>query len=126
MKNTTYEDHIKSLYNDAMSAKTDAGKLKVLDLLFRMTANELVAERTAAASFEKMMEEKFGKDAVTATVEDKDIYSNLNLLEALLIYNYLDKAEENEYNVFPLLNDKFFGYEFLNSFDYILYDEREE
>ena len=91
MKNTTYEDHIKSLYNDAMSAKTDAGKLKVLDLLFRMTANELVAERTAAASFEKMMEEKFGKDAVTATVEDKDIYSNLNLLEALLMD---DKKEE--------------------------------
>ena len=42
------------------------------------------------------------------------------------IYNYLDKAEENEYNVFPLLNDKFFGYEFTNSIDYILYDEREE
>ena len=38
MKNTAYEDHIKSLYNDAMSAKTDAGKLRVLDLLFRMTA----------------------------------------------------------------------------------------
>ena len=98
MKNTTYEDHIKSLYNDAMSAKTDAGKLKVLDLLFRMTANELVAERTAAASFEKMMEEKFGKDAVTATVEDKDIYSNLNLLEALLMD---DKKEEEVPKLFP-------------------------
>lgn len=98
MKNTTYENHIKSLYNDAMSAKTDAGKLKVLDLLFRMTANELVAERTAAASFEKMMEEKFGKDAVTATVEDKDIYSNLNLLEALLMD---DKKEEEIPKLFP-------------------------
>lgn len=42
------------------------------------------------------------------------------------IYNYLDKAEENEYNVFPLLNDKFFGYAFTNNIDYILYDEREE
>ena len=62
MKNTAYEDHIKSLYNDAMSAKTDAGKLRVLDLLFRMTANELVAERTAAASFEKMIHMAMDKE----------------------------------------------------------------
>ena len=93
-----YEDQIKSLYNDAMSAKTDSGKLKLLDLLFRLTANELVAERAASASFEKIMEDKFGKDAVTDAVEDKDIYSNINLLEALLMD---DKKEESAPKIFP-------------------------
>lgn len=65
------------------------------------------------------------KDIVVYTVSEKTLNVWMQK-DYNFIYNYLDKAEENEYNVFPLLNDKFFGYEFLNSFDYILYDEREE
>ena len=65
------------------------------------------------------------KDIVVYTVSEKTLNVWIQK-DYNFIYNYLDKAEENEYNVFPLLNDKFFGYEFLNSFDYILYDEREE
>lgn len=65
------------------------------------------------------------KDIVVYTVSKKTLNVWMQK-DYNFIYNYLDKAEENEYNVFPLLNDKFFGYEFLNSFDYILYDEREE
>lgn len=65
------------------------------------------------------------KDIVVYVVSEKTLNVWMQK-DYNFIYNYLDKAEENEYNVFPLLNDKFFGYEFLNSFDYILYDEREE
>lgn len=65
------------------------------------------------------------KDIVVYTVSEKTLNVWMQK-DYNFIYNYLDKAEENEYNVFPLLNDKFFGYEFLNSIDYILYDEREE
>lgn len=65
------------------------------------------------------------KDIVVYVVSEKTLNVWMQK-DYNFIYNYLDKAEENEYNVFSLLNDKFFGYEFLNSFDYILYDEREE
>lgn len=65
------------------------------------------------------------KDIVVYVVSEKTLNVWMQK-DYNFIYNYLDKAEENEYNVFPLLNDKFFGYEFLNSIDYILYDEREE
>lgn len=65
------------------------------------------------------------KDIVVYVVSEKTLNVWMQK-DYNFIYNYLDKAEENEYNVFPLLNDKFFGYEFLNSFDYILYNEREE
>lgn len=40
------------------------------------------------------------------------------------ICNFLDKVEENEYNVFPLLNDRFFGTYFTNICDSVLYGKR--
>ena len=40
------------------------------------------------------------------------------------IGGFLVDVEENQGNVFPLLNDHYFGYRFTNIFDYIHYDEK--
>ena len=64
------------------------------------------------------------KDIVIYMVSDKDL--NIWLQEDYsFVGNYLLKAEEVGYDVFPILNDKYFGYDFTNIFDSILYDERQ-
>ena len=39
-------------------------------------------------------------------------------------FNFLVKTEENDYNVFPLLNDKFFGLYFTNIIDAAIYKQK--
>lgn len=77
-------------------------------------------------------EAKYGdEDIVIYMVSEKElnIWAQKNYNFA---FNFLRKVEENEYNVYPLLNDRFFGYNFTDAFDHILYDktydenEREE
>lgn len=70
-------------------------------------------------------EAKYGdKDIVIYMVSEKELniwaQKNYNF-----VFNFLRKVEENEYNVYPLLNDRFFGYNFTDAFDHILYDENE-
>ena len=93
----SYEKQIRAMYAEVMALKSDAAKLRGLDILYRVTANELVAERAAGASFEKIMEETFGKDTVNQAVEERDVYSNMDLLTALLS----DDLKEEAPKVFP-------------------------
>ena len=64
------------------------------------------------------------KDIVIYMVSDRDldiwIQNDYSFVE-----NYLLKAEEAGYNIFSILNDKYFGYNFTNIFDSILYDEKQ-
>lgn len=62
------------------------------------------------------------KDIVIYAVSDKDLSIWLQE-DYSFVSNYLIKAEENGYNVFPILNDRYFGYNFTNIFDSVLYDE---
>ena len=71
-------------------------------------------------------EAKYGnEDIVIYMVSEKDLnvwaQKNYNF-----IFNFLHRVEENEYNVSQLLNDRFFGYDFTDAFDHILYDENYE
>lgn len=62
------------------------------------------------------------KDIVIYAVSDKDLSIWLQE-DYSFVSNYLIKAEEDGYNVFPILNDRYFGYNFTNIFDSALYDE---
>lgn len=64
------------------------------------------------------------KDIVIYMVSDKDLDIWLQK-DYSFVENYLLKAEEAEYNIFSILNDKYFGYNFTNIFDRILYDEKQ-
>lgn len=64
------------------------------------------------------------KDIVIYMVSDKDLDIWLQK-DYSFVENYLLKAEEAGYNIFSILNDKYFGYNFTNIFDRILYDEKQ-
>lgn len=40
------------------------------------------------------------------------------------VFNFLHQAHECEYDVFPLLNENYFGYNFTNIMDIVIYNER--
>lgn len=63
------------------------------------------------------------KDIVIYMVSNKNLSIWLED-DYSFIHNFLDKVEKNEYNVFPLLNDRFFGTYFTNICDSILYRKR--
>ena len=55
----------------------------------------------------------------------KDLHINMWLQEDYTFaFDFLVKAEENDYNVFPLLNDEFFELHFTNIVDEILYEQK--
>ncbi len=64
------------------------------------------------------------KDIVIYMVSDRDLDIWLQK-DYSFVENYLLKAEEAGYNIFSILNDKYFGYNFTNIFDSILYDEKQ-
>lgn len=64
------------------------------------------------------------KDIVIYMVSDKDLDIWLQK-DYSFVENYLLKEEEAGYNIFPILNDKYFGYNFTNIFDSILYDKKQ-
>lgn len=63
------------------------------------------------------------KDIVIYMVSDKNLSIWLED-DYSFIHNFLDKVEKNEYNVFPLLNDRFFETYFTNICDSVLYDDK--
>ena len=64
------------------------------------------------------------KNIVIYMVSDKDLDIWLQK-DYSFVENYLLKAEEAGYNIFSILNDKYFGYNFTNIFDSILYDRKQ-
>ena len=58
----------------------------------------------------------YDKDIVVYMISDRDLTIWLQN-DYFFVINFLNKVEENRYNVFPLLNDKYFGYNFTNIFD---------
>lgn len=64
------------------------------------------------------------KDIVIYMVSDRNLGIWLQE-DYSFVENYLLKAEEAGYNIFSILNDKYFGYNFTNIFDSILYDEKQ-
>lgn len=63
------------------------------------------------------------KDIVIYMVSNKNLSIWLED-DYSFVHNFLDKVEENEYNVFQLLNDRFFGIYFTNICDSVLYGKR--
>lgn len=65
----------------------------------------------------------YDEDIIIYTISDKNLSIWLQK-DYSFIVNFLCKAEEEEFNIFPLLNDRFFGYQFTNILDSILYDKK--
>ena len=69
-------------------------------------------------------EAKFpNEDVIIYTVSSKDLDIWLQT-DYSFVHNFLLKAEDCGYDVFSLLNDHYFGYNFTNIFDIILYDKK--
>lgn len=67
----------------------------------------------------------YKNDIVVYIVSDKDL--NVWLQEDYsFAISFLTEAENIDYNVFQLLNDKYFGYSFTNICEYILYDKKQD
>lgn len=64
-------------------------------------------------------------DIIIYTISDKNLDIWLQE-DYYFVGNFLLQAEENGFNIFPLLNDHHFGYHFTNIFDDIVYDEKIE
>lgn len=98
-----YIDLIKGLYKDAVSHKDKDVCFAKLDTLFRMTANELLAEKTAAASFEHIMEEEFGNEKINEIMERRD-----RIAQSDIYAMFIDSLkEEAETAVFPEVGNLF-------------------
>lgn len=67
----------------------------------------------------------YNKDIVVYVILDKNL--NIWLQEDYsFTISFLTRAESVNYDVFQLLNDRYFGYNFTNICESILYDERQE
>lgn len=67
----------------------------------------------------------YNEDKVVYMVSDK----LLNIWSQKYYYfanHFLSNVEKNKYHIFGLLNDRYFGYEFTNLFDIVLYDKKQE
>lgn len=65
----------------------------------------------------------YDKDVVIYMISDKDLNIWLQK-DYSFVTNFLSKAEDNGYDVFPLLHDRYLGCNFTNIFDSILYDKK--
>ena len=59
----------------------------------------------------------------SVSVKDLDIWIQE---EYSFVTNFLLAAKEHKYNVFPLLNDHYFGGSFTNVIDSVLYDKKQK
>lgn len=67
----------------------------------------------------------YKNDIVVYIVSDKDL--NVWLQEDYsFAISFLIQAEDVDYDVFQLLNDKYLGYNFTNMCEYILYDKKQD
>lgn len=67
----------------------------------------------------------YKNDIVIYIVSDKDL--NIWLQEDYsFAISFLIQAEDVDYDVFQLLNDKYLGYNFTNMCEYILYDKKQD
>lgn len=67
----------------------------------------------------------YNEDIVIYMVSDRELEVWLQD-DYSFLYSFLYEAERHDYNVFLMLNDKYFGYSFTSVLDYILYDKRKE
>lgn len=91
-----------------------------------LTLKEYIDSEYVFQSFEAIFPDE---DIIIYKVSDRDLSIWLQD-DYSLVHNFLYRAVDYEYDVFPLLNDRYFGYDFTNIFDVVLYEkkikEREE
>lgn len=83
---------------------------------------QYVEEEYAFMSYEAKY---YNEDIVIYMVSDRELEVWLQD-DYSFLYSFLYEAERHDYNVFPMLNDKYFGYSFTSVLDYIIYDKRKE
>lgn len=75
-------------------------------------------------SFMSYEEKDYNNDIVVYMISDKDL--NIWLQEDYsFVISFLVEAENVDYDVFQILNDKYFGHNFTNICESILYDEKQ-
>lgn len=75
-------------------------------------------------SFMSYEAKDYNNDIVVYTISDKDL--NIWLQEDYsFVISFLVKAENVDYDVFQILNDKYFGHNFTNICESILYDDKQ-
>lgn len=97
----------------------------VFDYLVKRSFALLYLKQYIEEEYTFMSYEYQDKDIIIYMVSDK--YLEIWLQEDYsFVFNFLFEAEENGFNIFPLLTDHYFGYHFTNIFDSILYDKKME
>lgn len=97
----------------------------VFDYLVKRSFALLYLKQYIEKEYTFMSYEYQDKDIIIYMVSDK--YLEIWLQEDYsFVFNFLFEAEENGFNIFPLLTDHYFGYHFTNIFDSILYDKKME
>lgn len=76
-------------------------------------------------SFQSIEAEYFNMDAVVYMVTERNIDIWLQEDYSFVI-NFLCKVEDYGYDVFHLLNDRYFGYSFTNILDGVVYDMKKK
>lgn len=67
----------------------------------------------------------YDKDIVIYIISDKNL--NIWLQEDYsFVSKFLDKVQDNGYDVFPLLNDRYLEYNFTSSVNRLLYDKKQK
>lgn len=75
-------------------------------------------------SFMSYEAKDYNNDIVVYTISDKDL--NIWLQEDYsFVIRFLVEAENVDYDVFQILNDKYFGHNFTNICESILYDDKQ-
>lgn len=85
-----------------------------------LNLKEYIDSEHVFQSFEALFPDK---DIIIYKVSDRDLSIWLQD-DYSLVHNFLYRAEDYEYDVFPLLNDRYFGYDFTNIFDVVLYEKK--
>lgn len=85
-----------------------------------LNLKEYINDEYVFQSFEAMYP---NEDVIIYKVSDRDLSIWLQD-DYSLVRNFLYQAEECEYDVFPLLNDHYFGYHFTNIFDAVCYENK--
>lgn len=76
-------------------------------------------------TFQRIEAEYPDRDAVVYMVSDRDI--DIWLQEDYsFVLNFLCEAKDCDYDVFYILDDKYFGYNFTSIFDRIIYDDKQK
>ena len=131
------EDKIKKLKEKVLTEIANEFKLIKRDMRECISNDKtfdfLVKQSFALLNLKEFIESEYAFQSCEAQYEDVIVYTvsskDLDIWlqdDYSFVHNFLIRAEDCGYDVFSLLNNNYFGYNFTTIFDTILYDKRTE